>query len=97
MMVKKKSRRRFAPHYGNLTMGLQITSLMRSVTSSAQDNPSTMVRLAQELGFPGYRPLRDRYRQKLLLDEAARTRRAKQTRSQKGTLNAEAVVAELLE
>ncbi len=56
-----------------------------------------MVRLAQERGFPGYRPLRDRYRQKLLLDETARTRRAKQTRSQKGTLNAEAVVAEVLE
>ena len=70
---------------------------MRSVASSAQVDPSTMVRLAQELGFPGYRPLRDSYRQKLFLDEAARTRRAKQIRSQKGTLHAEAVVAEFLE
>lgn len=70
---------------------------MRAVASSAQVDPSTMVRLAQELGFRGYGPLRDGYRQKLFLDDAARTRRAKQIRSQKGTLHAEAVVSEFLE
>ncbi|MBL8703783.1 MAG: MurR/RpiR family transcriptional regulator [Rhodospirillales bacterium] len=70
---------------------------MREVAASAQVDPSTMVRLAQELGLPGYGPLRDSYRQKLFLDEAARTRRAKQIRSQKGTLHAETVVSEFLE
>src|SRR5262245_45464939 len=54
---------------------------MRTAAALAQVDPSTMVRLAQELGFPGYGPLRDGYRQKLFLDEAARTRRAKQMRS----------------
>lgn len=70
---------------------------MRAAAASAQVDPSTMVRLAQELGFPGYGPLRDGYRQKLFLDEAARTRRAKQLRSQKGTFHAEAIVNEFLE
>lgn len=70
---------------------------MRAVASSAQVDPSTMVRLAQELGFPGYGPLRDGYRQKLFLDEAARTRRAKQIHSQKGAVHAEAIVNEFLE
>jgi DNA-binding MurR/RpiR family transcriptional regulator len=70
---------------------------MRDVAGSALVDPSTMVRLAQELGFKGYDALRDCYRRKLLDDERAWTSRAKRLRSRSGGADAGALISELLE
>ncbi len=46
---------------------------MRAVASRAHVDPSTMVRLAQDLGFDGYEQLRDCYRRKIVVDHGAWT------------------------
>lgn len=70
---------------------------MRDVAGSAAVDPSTMVRLAQDLGFEGYDALRDRYRRKLLDVEHAWTGRAKRLRSRNGSADAAELLGELLE
>lgn len=70
---------------------------MRDVAGSASVDPSTMVRLAQDLGFKGYEALRDCYRRKLLDVEHAWTGRAKRLRSRSGGADAGMILGDLLE
>jgi DNA-binding MurR/RpiR family transcriptional regulator len=70
---------------------------MRAMATAAKVDPSTMVRLAQELGFGGYAAMREQYRRKFLVDEGAWTGRAKRVRGRKEAIGAGPLVREFLE
>ena len=71
-------------------------SSMRAVATRARVDPSSMVRLAQELGFAGYDDLRDRYRHKLLVDEGAWSGRARNLQTRKNLSSGIGLVEEIL-
>jgi DNA-binding MurR/RpiR family transcriptional regulator len=71
-------------------------SSMRAVATRAHVDPSSMVRLAQELGFAGYDDLRDRYRRKLLVDEGAWSGRARHLQTRKKLSSGIGLVEEIL-
>jgi DNA-binding MurR/RpiR family transcriptional regulator len=71
-------------------------SSMRAVATRAHVDPSSMVRLAQELGFAGYDDLRDRYRRKLLVDEGAWSGRARHLQTRKKLASGIGLVEEIL-
>jgi DNA-binding MurR/RpiR family transcriptional regulator len=72
-------------------------SSMRAIAGRAHVDPSSMVRLAQELGFAGYDELRDGYRRKLLVDEGAWSGRARRIQTRKDFSSASVLVREILE
>jgi DNA-binding MurR/RpiR family transcriptional regulator len=71
-------------------------SSMRAVATRAHVDPSSMVRLAQELGFAGYDDLRDRYRRKLLVDEGAWSGRARHLQTRKNLSSGIGLLEEIL-
>lgn len=72
-------------------------SSMRSIAGRARVDPSSMVRLAQELGFRGYEELRKRYRNKLLAAEGPWSRRARYLQGRTEDSSLARLVQEILE
>lgn len=72
-------------------------SSMRAIAGRANVDPSSMVRLAQELGFPGYEELRDRYRNKLLSAEGTWSRRARDLQGRNEDPSLAPLVREILD
>jgi len=72
---------------------------MRAVAGRAGVDPSTMVRLAQDLGYSGYDELRECYRRKLVVGAGAGTwsGRLRRLRNRKEESSTTAVVSEILE
>lgn len=70
---------------------------MRRVAGQAEVDPSSMVRLAQELGFGGYEEMRERFRAKLLASEGGWARRARRIQGLKPTTGPLALVQEVLD
>lgn len=70
---------------------------MRDVAARAEVDPSTMVRLAQDLGFDGYEALRDLYRRKLLVSQGAWSGRARRIRDRHGAVQTEPLLREMQE
>ena len=69
---------------------------MRAVAGRAGIDPSTMVRLAQDLGFAGYDDLRECYRRKLMIGAGTWSGRLQKIRSRKDGSTA-APVTEIIE
>ena len=72
-------------------------SSMRTVAACADVDPSTMVRLAQELGFSGYQDLRALFRDKMIANGGAWAGRARRIQTRKETSSSLLLVTELLE
>jgi len=72
-------------------------STMRALAARADVDPSSMVRLAQELGFSGYEQVREYYRRKLLSEEGPWSRRARDLRSRNEDSRLAPLVREILE
>ncbi len=69
---------------------------MRAVAGRAGVDPSTMVRLAQDLGFSGYDDMRECYRRKLMVGAGTWSGRLQKIRSRKDA-NAATPVTEIIE
>ncbi len=69
---------------------------MRAMAGRAGVDPSTMVRLAQDLGFSGYDDLRECYRRKLVVGAGTWSGRLQRIRRRKEDSSTSALVSEIL-
>ena len=72
-------------------------SSMRTTAACANVDPSTMVRLAQELGFAGYQDLRSLFRDKMIASDGAWAGRARRIQTRSDTSSGLLLVREILE
>ena len=70
---------------------------MRAIAGKAGVDPSTMVRLAQDLGYSGYDDLRERYRRKLVVGAGTWSGRLQRIRSRKEDSSTVSLVSEVLD